>query len=884
MSSPGPLVVVSAGSAAARVPVSLGVPFPRGWITDPGELRASVAVTGDALAVQTRLLARWPDRSVKWLLVDVLAPAVPAPECGSFRLWRDGPDAPEAQSWVASPGTLSAERRGHAVVCGTGRSHLEFLEGAEILARMGGSPDAPESAGGATVRVVLTDAQGVVRFARADAAAIDTAGSVRVEVVQRGGFGPGCPLEFVARWSVMAGSSSAVLDLRIRNPQAAQHPGGLWDLGDAGSVSIADLSLEVEPGGPTETIEWRVSPGTQAQRTAPPDWSLYQDSSGGERWDSPNHLDADGRLGVTRRGYVVLDARDGAADPAHAGLRAQPSVCTIGAQGRVAVSVRDFWQNFPKALRYRDGRLSAGLFPRERRGSSELQGGEQKRHRIAIAWGADALRSVEAGTGSVHASIDPAWVESTGAVPGLVADLSSSPAWNDHVRTIVDGPESFIERRERIDEYGWRHFGDLWADHESVGDKSGQPFVSHYNNQYDFVFGAGLHAMRTGDPRWANLAREAADHTVDIDIYHTNADRAVFNGGLFWHTDHYRPARTATHRTYSRSNAQGADYGGGPSNEHDYASGLLLHYFRTGDGDAREAVIGLGDWVIAMDDGSRTLLGVIDPGPTGLASRTLDPDYHGPGRGAGNSIATLLDAFAVTRHRRYVDKAEELIRRCIHPADVIALRCLDQPEARWSYLVFLQVLGAYLALKQELDELDYSFHYARHSLLHYADWMLDNEVPYKDVFHKLELPTESWPAHDIRKCHVMHLAARYDDRGRSAAFRERAAFFHDRSLQDLDAFPTRHLTRPLVILAVFGHLHAYFERLGPMPASVVARWVHDHDFGEPGHFVTQRDRVGATLRQRVSIVRTELGRMMRDRIGRWRARRAAGIGMTGESR
>ena len=39
--------------------------------------------------------------------------------------------------------------------------------------------------------------------------------------------------------------------------------------------------------------------------------------------------------------------------------------------------------------------------------------------------------------------------------------------------------------------------------------------------------------------------------------------------------------------------------------------------------------------------------------------------------------------------------------------------------------------------------------------------MVENEVPYKEVLHKVDIPTETWPAQDIRKCHVLHLADRY---------------------------------------------------------------------------------------------------------------------------
>jgi hypothetical protein len=48
-------------------------------------------------------------------------------------------------------------------------------------------------------------------------------------------------------------------------------------------------------------------------------------------------------------------------------------------------------------------------------------------------------------------------------------------------------------------------------------------------------------------------------------------------------------------------------------------------------------------------------------------------------------------------------------RRCIHPEDNIHTRNLDDPEHRWSYLVFLQVLGKFLALKIDKREIAYMY-------------------------------------------------------------------------------------------------------------------------------------------------------------------------------
>ena len=111
---------------------------------------------------------------------------------------------------------------------------------------------------------------------------------------------------------------------------------------------------------------------------------------------------------------------------------------------------------------------------------------------------------------------------------------------DDLVRTAVTGPECFFARREIVDEYGWRHFGDMYADHEAVDHTGPEPLVAHYNNQYDVVHGAAVQYMRSGDRRWFDLMRDLARHVIDIDIYHTDRDRPAFNGGMFCHLTPWR--------------------------------------------------------------------------------------------------------------------------------------------------------------------------------------------------------------------------------------------------------------------------------------------------------------------------------------------------------
>ncbi len=516
---------------------------------------------------------------------------------------------------------------------------------------------------------------------------------------------------------------------------------------------------------------------------------------------------------MTFRGYRVQYADETGPKLIAEGDRATPILAAATDHGVISAGITEFWQCFPKALRWNDGVLEVGLFPGECRAPFALQGGERKRHSVLLDFASPGRECSSVSLQQpLEISVDPTWVERSGAVENLVAaSRDSNQRYLEYIQSIIEGPERFEAKRERIDEFGWRHYGDLYADHESVGCREARPLISHYNNQYDFIYGALVHSLRTGDHRWWELADAGARHTMDIDIYHTDGDKAAFNHGLFWHTDHYKPAATCTHRTYSRRNGRSQSYGGGPSNEHNYTSGLALYFYLTGDPEAALAVRELADWVIGMDGGNGDALRNPDAGATGLASKTVDPSYHKAGRGAGNSINALIDAWQISGERKYLDKAEELIRRCIHPADDIEALCLREPELRWSYLVFLQVLGKYLNLKLEAGQIDDELHHARASLLHYARWMAVHEVPYKDVLHKVHIPTETWPAHDMRKCHVLHVAAEFAPAEERAKLHERATFFFDRSLTDVLSFETAHLTRPLVILCICGFVHSYYQ-------------------------------------------------------------------------
>lgn len=772
-------------------PVSIGVPLPKGcaprgteWCLTDADARP--------VRVQATPLDRWGDGSVRWMLVEFTAD-VQAGESADYFL-------SVADSAAMSPAAslLRLRETSDAILVDTGVAQFDVrASGGAFLARA-------EAQGVVAIdgsSVEAEDIDGRPSSLAIDRATVERAGPqtavVRVDGALQNARGEAW-LDVVARLYFFTGLGAARVELSVTNPRAARHPGGLWDLGDPGSALIRHLSIRLNRAGASADGVTASIDRSCAFEASGSEFSIYQASSGGAQWQHLNHVNRRGVVPLAFRGYrVTANSVEGAGD------RATPIVSMGAGLASVSVAMPHFWEAFPKAISA-DGRHCAiAMLPRNHPDGHELQGGERTTMTFAICVGPDTVTNGPLlwTRSPLRVAIDPAVCEAAQVcAPLTVGSAAARERYRQLVDVAIAGGDSFRGRRETIDEYGWRHFGELYADHESVGHS--EPRVSHYNNQYDAVAGFAVRFLATADHRWFVAMDELASHVTDIDLYHTAGDRAAYNGGYFWHTQHYAPAATATHRAYSRS--AGA-HGGGPSAEHNYTTGLMLHYFLTGSERSRAAVVQLANWVLDMDDGRKSRFRWIDRDDTGLASGTRSPDYHGPGRGAGNSINALLDAHRLTADQRYLDKADRLIARCVHPDDdPAAIDPLDA-ENRWSYTVFLQALGKYLEHLAERGIVDRRYAYAREVLLRYARWMVLNECPYLDHPERLEYPTETWPAQDLRKAAVLEYAARLTDvPAERSSFIVRAGEFFDAAIATLASMPTSRLVRPIVLLLAYG--------------------------------------------------------------------------------
>lgn len=805
-------------------PVTVGLPWPRGAVADEKFFHL-IGPDGVSQPLQTRVLDRWPDGSVRWCLFDFLAKWDGVTAESEYRLEVGVELQPPQVPFQPTPTELNLSVGYNQEVdprSDTGRTWSDLFP----------------PAGTQSLSTDSTLDAGPIRCRR----------SLKQEAL--------IGLQVIGHVDDFMGSAVRRVQLTIRNPNPADHPGGNWDLGNGGSIFFDSIFLGwygLSADGLRISLE-------RTQPFRPGDalfTRVYQQSSGGNNWRSSNHITCTRSIPFRSRGYEWSIG-----DEHGTGERATP----ILVSDAVGVCHPQFWENFPGNIVWMNDGIAIWLFaPQDQGKAHELQGGEQKTHTFYVASGKDTITDEPMVwcRSPIVCHADPEWYAASGAIPYLTPKAGDPhAAYLALVDQALDGPDTFVHKREKIDEYGWRNFGDIYGDHEAVYHKGETPLISHYNNQYDCVAGFLWQFFRSGDLRWLAQGLECADHTCDIDIYHTDGDKAAYNGGLFWHTYHYADADTGNHRSYPKSITRGPvesltqnmdqlgetgkhlqksyAVGGGPASSNNYNLGLMLAYFLTGNPLYRDGALELADFVINMDDPRRTPFRFLSREYTGLASESGGGVYHGPGRGPANSILASIVGHQLTGDPKYLAKAEQVLRRVVHPKQNLDRLDLLNAELRWFYTMTLQAVGWYLDYKVELDQLDENYAYARLALLHYARWMAVNERPILATPEKLQYPTETWAAQDMRKVEVFQYAAKHATGEERVKFLERAAWFFDYVQTTLSVFETKSLCRPVILMMTNGWSRNWW-RLNPQasaPEPRVKKTVSD--FGEWTMFVGQK--------------------------------------------
>ncbi len=451
-------VIDTASRYRASEHLSFGVPLSVGLVQDAGTLRLWNATTAVALPCQTRVLSRWPDGSVRWVLVDSrmelqaretvrlslgIAPELPAPE-SPWRIQRgeDGSLLVDDGQTVWPLLLPQAKKTGGKSVLGLS-ARLVDIFGHDYEG--------------------VVDASSLTWLERGPLRAV-----ARLQGAHRSLDGEGLPIDFhtfTAHVHLYAGQSRARVEWTLENTPLFEPPGRL---------AFDSYGLQLDPG------------------TAPSGISLKLRA---EAEDSSFLLEQDG-LGTR----VLLEGRTvqgRAPEDLWAGLLSD------GPQEGTAVFARmvDSAQNHPSRLSHElGGPLQLEVLPSGMAQTFFLDDGTRKTFAV------DIIRASHAAEGRALVSqvIRPAHVA---LVP---LEVLATGAWGDAGHFYIPSP---IDLRKRLaapqdPPTGWADWGESKALNTH---QSGSP-----RNQLS-VF---LEAMQAGRPdlnAW-NLAR--AQHAMDMRPYH----------------------------------------------------------------------------------------------------------------------------------------------------------------------------------------------------------------------------------------------------------------------------------------------------------------------------------------------------------------------------
>jgi len=718
-------VTESAGLARADAPVTLGLPLPRALnIINTTALRL-VDGSGALVPCQFTPMARWGGapgdaaKPIRWLLLDFQAD-VAANSTALYRLRADGGPAP-------SYPTLQITNGAGAVTIHTGVAAFTISKTDGNLSAAGLSSPLYGRARILGGNVYTTTGPVTVT--------VKLDGPMRASVEVRGAYRRNGArlLDYTSRYWFYAGRPTVRLSHTLENNTPCLL--GEWDqllchnIGSGGSITVPDVSL-IAPASLGASLTYQAGgQNAPASGALSANLAVYQDSSGLDHWDRyPTFTDWENNPLDTRprmQSYVAFKGYRTTLGAAtlQTGDQAPGWLGVSGSLGAWSVAVRDFWQNFPKALRASaSGQIEIGLLPDEFGSSGygfNLRAGEHKTHEIWL--GPTSAASLRQASEKLIARAPARWYVESGALSALAArDYADWPDYEEYVDHQLDTAPAYEEwmnwyanlpaALENTDFYGLFDYGDAPLDYEGY-------LVSPMNPKYHMDYGFWLQWLRSGDARWLRLAEAADRHIADIDILHNlHSPRHWGDGIMFGHSEHDEPGFVNPHRNANSGHPDTA-FG---------APGLLTAYYLTGDEKVREAALELADCIAWRLENDEFLCGYYPPGACNGQGYVLGEGlYDGNARPAANALAIVVAAYRATGEARYLTAADAVVRWA---------RAADQPYIGgptggegaikpWVLNLYLRSLAEYLDARAEAglgDPYD-----ARGSYLAYADWLRD---------------------------------------------------------------------------------------------------------------------------------------------------------------
>lgn len=480
------------GASRISWPVSSGVCFPKGALLSVRELRLTSS-SGQEVPCQFKALATWPDKSVRWVLLDFQTSVVANARQRFALHWGPGVTHSAYETGLKSSqsGDSISVMTGMISVAVGGRGgfvNQVAIQWGKLLGHS--SFEGPFfKEGGVTYTCGLSLPQSMV---------IEDVGPVRATVRMKGKHKSADgkqSLDYTIRLDFYAGLPWFKASYTVESFEDAVSLEGMWiqlplAMRDAPANAMFEGPLKLELGrGASVRLE---QPGS----------AEYVIKSGEQQ------------LGSGKRALGWISLENGMAG--------------------VMVAVRNFWQLFPKRLEATgDGLLKLWLVP----GAFTWDTGFGKTHEMLYCFygGTQSPASMRALALAFEkplvATMDPAWVCGIEAFQKIApAPSRSFPRYEQ----IVDlGLRTIYEQRESRGQYGMANFGD-WQFESGTGQ------ADHWGNlEYDGTHAFLMAYARTGDIKYFHCADEMVRHMMDVDIVrHHSSPR--FNGLPFMHGPNHR--------------------------------------------------------------------------------------------------------------------------------------------------------------------------------------------------------------------------------------------------------------------------------------------------------------------------------------------------------
>ncbi|MGI5818943.1 MAG: hypothetical protein ACOX9R_12695 [Armatimonadota bacterium] len=549
-----PLIVRNRHDAdAVAWPVSSGVPFPQGALGSESDLRLMLG--GEEVVAQFRPLGTWPDGSIKWVLVTILAD-VPAGESADYVLqYGREIDAMTA----AARYTPIAREQGDGVILDTGAVELAIDVHGQLV-----GPNGP----------IVTELVETVRGAFSSALSnaeltIEENGPVRAVVKTEGDL------------VVEDGSESFRIEQRIEawrdRPFVRVHHTFTNTLPD----DVSATTLDTVAAGRFVDIE-RIS--------------LVLPAEGGS-WQAPlrdgEPLELSAGDSVWQRFHDEFEAAGGDAvtDRIIGGL--------VADGGAMAVTVRDFWQQYPKGFEIAGDAVrvdlapdfEAGLydeFPFEaeghqlfyylRDGSYTFTRGMAKTHELLLDFGEGAAARSEIFQEPLLLTAEPEWYCDSNVFYNVAPrDEERFAAYEEAIDRNL---ENYVAARERQRDFGMMNYGDWY----------GERGANWGNIEYDTQHAFFLEYIRSGNPDAFLLGEAAQIHNRDIDTVQWSPDGR--ETGLVWV---HQMGHVGGYYDESVPGTLGIPRSGGNMG-HAWTEGHFGHYALTGDRRSLETGMAVVDY------------------------------------------------------------------------------------------------------------------------------------------------------------------------------------------------------------------------------------------------------------------------------------------------